>query len=99
MKTLMLVSATAAALLFANGPAMSVTGTAVAGQKVDSGLGELPHYRQWSDPTGRMPMGTRVLGESLDDGLGELPHYSTWSDRGGRDPLGLARLQLAANQR
>jgi hypothetical protein len=24
--------------------------------KVDNGLGELPHYRDWIDPTGRMPM-------------------------------------------
>lgn len=23
--------------------------------KVDSGLGELPHYRDWVDPSGRMP--------------------------------------------
>lgn len=25
----------------------------VAGEKVDSGLGELPHYSQWADPTGK----------------------------------------------
>jgi hypothetical protein len=25
--------------------------------KVDNGLGELPHYRDWIDPTGRAPMG------------------------------------------
>jgi hypothetical protein len=24
--------------------------------KVDNGLGELPHYRDWIDPSGRMPM-------------------------------------------
>lgn len=24
--------------------------------KVDNGLGELPHYRDWIDPTGRSPM-------------------------------------------
>jgi hypothetical protein len=24
--------------------------------KVDSGLGELPHYRNWADPSGRAPM-------------------------------------------
>jgi hypothetical protein len=24
--------------------------------KVDSGLGELPHYRDWVDPSGRMPI-------------------------------------------
>lgn len=29
---------------------------AVPGAKVDSGLGELPHYRDWVDPTGRAPM-------------------------------------------
>ena len=27
----------------------------VPGAKLDSGLGELPHYRDWIDPTGRMP--------------------------------------------
>jgi len=26
--------------------------------KVDNGLGELPHYRDWIDPTGRSPMGS-----------------------------------------
>jgi hypothetical protein len=24
--------------------------------KVDNGLGDLPHYRDWIDPTGRSPM-------------------------------------------
>lgn len=24
--------------------------------KVDNGLGDLPHYRDWVDPTGRLPM-------------------------------------------
>ena len=24
--------------------------------KIDSGLGDLPHYRDWIDPSGRMPM-------------------------------------------
>ncbi len=24
--------------------------------KVDSGLGDLPHYRDWIDPSGRAPM-------------------------------------------
>jgi|GEM_PF-4516070 len=24
--------------------------------KMDNGLGELPHYRDWIDPTGRSPM-------------------------------------------
>ena len=60
---------------------------AVSGQKIDSGLGGLPHYSQWLDKSGRDPMGTRVVGESLDNGLGELPHYSQWTDRTGRDPV------------
>ena len=27
----------------------------VPAAKVDSGLGELPHYRDWVDPSGRVP--------------------------------------------
>jgi len=68
-------------------------GADVAGQKLDSGLGELPHYSKWADPSGRMPLkpaSTAVIGESLDSGLGELPHYSKWKDPTGRDPMGLA---------
>ncbi|HEX6019426.1 MAG TPA: hypothetical protein VFZ28_15125 [Burkholderiaceae bacterium] len=26
--------------------------------KIDNGLGDLPPYREWVDPTGRSPMGT-----------------------------------------
>lgn len=29
----------------------------VQGEKIDSGLGELPHYRDWKDPTGKAPLG------------------------------------------
>jgi hypothetical protein len=28
----------------------------VPAAKLDNGLGELPHYRDWVDPTGRAPM-------------------------------------------
>jgi hypothetical protein len=28
----------------------------VAGEKLDSGLGELPHYSKWADPTGKNPL-------------------------------------------
>jgi len=28
----------------------------VSGEKIDSGLGDLPHYSQWADPTGRNPL-------------------------------------------
>jgi hypothetical protein len=33
------------------------TETSIPVAKVDNGLGELPHYRDWIDPSGRMPMG------------------------------------------
>jgi hypothetical protein len=32
----------------------------VAGEKLDSGLGDLPHYSKWADPTGRTPMQARA---------------------------------------
>jgi len=31
--------------------------------KVDNGLGDLPHYRDWIDPTGRAPMEPVVTAE------------------------------------
>jgi len=77
-----------AALSVAFGTAHGQGEAATAGQKIDSGLGDLPHYSQWVDKTGRDPMGTRVIGESLDNGVGELPHYSKWVDKTGRNPLG-----------
>lgn len=78
--------------------AQTVRATPLAGEKLDSGLGELPPYALWDDKTGHRPMRHRVLGESLDDGLGELPHYSKWVDATGRDPLGrtLAGRKIAA---
>jgi hypothetical protein len=85
---------TALALSFAFGTANGHTEVQLSGQKLDSGLGDLPHYSMWIDPTGRNPLGTRVIGESLDSGLGELPHYSKWVDKTGRNPLG--REQVAA---
>ena len=35
----------------------------IAGEKVDSGLGELPHYSQWADPSGKTvtPARTKVV--------------------------------------
>lgn len=48
----------------------------VAGQKLDSGLGELPHYRFWADKSGKNPTATRVAGEKLDSGLGDIAPYS-----------------------
>lgn len=72
---------------------------ALQGQKLDSGLGELPPYSQWLDKSGRSPMGHRVLGESLDNGLGELPHYSQWLDKSGRDPMGQLQATRVASAR
>jgi hypothetical protein len=77
----------AVALSVAFGTAHGQGEASIAGQKIDSGLGGLPHYSQWVDKTGRSPMGTRVIGESLDSGLGELPNYSKWADKTGRNPL------------
>jgi len=59
----------------------------LAGEKIDSGLGALPHYSRWADPRGRV-IASAVPGESLDDGLGQLPHYRTWVDRSGKNPTG-----------
>ncbi len=62
-------------------------GPAVPGEKIDSGLGDLPHYSRWADPRGRV-VAAAVPGESLDSGLGELPHYRLWLDRSGKHPMG-----------
>lgn len=77
-------------------------GNAVPGEKLDSGLGELPHYSQWARASGRgaqAPAALAVPGESLDDGLAALPHYSLWKDPTGKDPLGLAQTLLSAATR
>jgi hypothetical protein len=83
------VLAAAAALVLAMPTAQAQVAKVqpVIGEKIDSGLGALPPYASWDDPTGRQPMRHRVAGESLDDGLGELPPYSQWLDRSGRDPM------------
>jgi hypothetical protein len=49
---------------------------AVNGQKIDSGLGELPHYRFWTDKSGKNPTSARIAGEKLDSGLGDIVPYS-----------------------
>jgi hypothetical protein len=88
--------AAAAALCSLALPAMAESSrAAVAGEKLDSGLGSLPHYSRWADPRGRV-VATSVPGESLDNGLGELPHYRLWVDRSGKDPMGKAT-KVASN--
>lgn len=88
-----------AATLGAAAPTWAADGTtapaSVAGEKVDSGLGDLPHYRAWSDPTGKAPMRTASVvaaakpalsGEKQDSGLGSLPHYKHWGATAARLP-------------
>ena len=38
--------------------------TPTVSQSLDDGLGELPHYSQWKDPSGRDPLG-RASGRVL----------------------------------
>ena len=38
----------------------------VSGEKVDSGLGDLPHYSKWADPTGKNPTQAKASAK-LDD--------------------------------
>jgi hypothetical protein len=78
---------------------VAVSASAVEGQKLDSGLGSLPHYSKWADKSGRTPMAARVAGESLDNGLGALPHYSQWQDKTGRDPMGREGERMAGAKR
>ena len=101
LMSLKIAAAMAAALgVLASTPTLAgeaVAATAqVPGQKIDSGLGDLPHYSQWTDPTGKNPMGrtasapataVQVTGEKKDSGLGELPHYSQWVDKSGREAV------------
>lgn len=66
MKTLVIVALFAALPLHTT---LAVAGDsapstqAVAGQKLDSGLGELPHYRLWADKSGKNVVGTSVVAD------------------------------------
>ena len=51
-----------------------------AGQKLDSSLGDLPHYRFWADKSGRNVTAQRVVGEKVDSGLGDIVPYSLGKD-------------------
>lgn len=83
-------------------PVTVLAGSAVAGEKIDSGLGQLPHYSRWAG-TGAPRTGAShaisVPGESLDDGLAALPHYRLWKDASGRDPLGMTPTLLSSAAR
>jgi hypothetical protein len=58
--------------------------TGVPGEKVDSGLGQLPPFIEWHrHPQLRKLAGrsvARAEGEKVDSGLGDLPPYSQWRD-------------------
>lgn len=88
MKLHLILIAAAAALCSLSAPAVAQRATAVAGEKIDSGLGSLPHYSRWADPRTGRAVALAVPGESLDSGLGELPLYRLWVDRSGQDPMG-----------
>ena len=85
-----LTLAATAAMLFqtASASADQTVVRDVSGQKIDSGLGDLPHYRYWADPTGKTPMQAAVVaGQKIDSGLGDLPHYRYWTDPTGKMPV------------
>jgi hypothetical protein len=83
MNAKLIATLTAAVLLSAAGPALSGPDAVVAGQKVDSGLGDLPHYSKWANTSGQLAVSNQVPGQKLDSGLGDLPHYSKWADLNG----------------
>ena len=89
MKLHLILTAAAAALCCLATPALAQRASAVAGEKLDSGLGSLPHYSLWAEPRTARAALLAVPGESLDSGLGELPPYRLWVDRSGKDPMGI----------
>lgn len=103
MKTIngiaMLAAAAALVLAMPTAQAQVARVQSLIGEKIDSGLGELPPYASWDDKTGRQPTRHRVAGESLDDGLGALPPYSQWLDRSGRDPMARAVISAGLGKR
>jgi hypothetical protein len=79
-----IVTSLAAMAIFGGAAAVAQT-SKVSGEKLDSGLGSLPHYSQWKDRTGKSVVATtQVEGQKLDSGLGDLPHYSKWADPTGK---------------
>ena len=64
--TACLAAAAVAAMLFQTASADEAAATNIAaasmvGQKLDSGLGDLPHYRYWTDKTGKTPLGADTV--------------------------------------
>jgi len=76
-------------------PPRANTPATVLGEKVDSGLGDLPHYRYWTTSPKKSASGAvavRVVGEKLDSGLGALPESSAQS-------IYVATTQMASSDR
>jgi len=74
----------------------------VAGEKLDSGLGSLPHYRHWEkrDATGgSVALAQRIPGEKLDSGLGSLPHYRHWANHSATKRLVVLAEHVPGEQR
>ncbi len=58
------VALAAAALMFSAAAVTRTSAAPVVGERLDNGLGDLPHYREWKDKTGRDPMGRQQLGHT-----------------------------------
>ncbi len=87
------ISTLAVVLTLALAPITHAGGNTASGQKLDSGLGKLPHYSQWAKHPKLAALAAaanHVPGEKLDSGLGQLPHYSKWADSSGKQRLDLA---------
>lgn len=63
MKFLMIVALAAALPLQTTTASATDAPVAAVAGKIDSGLGELPHYRLWADTSGKNPMGAPVAAE------------------------------------
>ena len=89
MKLRQVLTAAAATLICSATSAQADRVNAVTGEKLDSGLGSLPHFSRWADPRAGRVAVQRLPGESLDSGLGQLPHHRLWTDRSGKNPIGV----------
>lgn len=96
MKKLNVLSVAGALVYVSMIAATAASPVHVSGEKVDSGLGELPEYSLWADPTGKAPL--QASGEKVDSGLGELPHYSLWADPSGKAPMQTPSLQVSQSK-
>ena len=70
MKFLMIVALAAALPLQATTALATDAASASAtlsGQKIDSGLGELPHYRLWADSSGKNPMALQKAAKAVNE--------------------------------